>query len=121
VRDEITPGDDLHNWVNKVCPAPLFDSTANPDVIAAYAQIMAWANAEPQFTTAARATFASVADGWLVAYARAKGRVVVTHEEYAPLAKNSIKVPNACKAFGVPHVDTFAMLKDLKAAFDWTA
>lgn len=119
VKDEIIPGDDLHKWVGSTCPAALFDSTATAAIVAQYTEVMKWANSNPQFTDGARADFATVADGWLVAYAKVNGRIVVTHEEYRADAKARVMLPNACKAFGVAYLDTFAMLKDLKATFDW--
>ena len=59
---------------------------------------------------------------WLVAYAKSNGQhVVVTHEELSPDAKRRVPLPNVCKQFSVDYTDPFAMLKDLKARFTWTA
>lgn len=121
VRDEIDPGDALHNWVQTQCPSQLFAATDEGPVLAAYAQIMAWANANPQFTQAAKANFAGSADAWLVAYALAKGVTVVTREEHAAGARARILIPNVCIQFNVPYTDPFVMLRDLAAAFDWEA
>jgi hypothetical protein len=76
---------------------------------------MAWAHANDQFTMAAKANFsrADNADAWVVAYARAKGCVVVTHEQFDPNVRRDIPIPNVCQAFGVQNVDTFQMLRDL--------
>jgi len=121
VRAEILPGDALHEWVANTCPSGLFDSTSTVQIAAEFAKIMAWANANTQFTPTARAVFAAAADGWLVAYAKVKNCVVVTHEEFAPQAKARIMLPNVCRQMGVGYLDTFAMLKDLKATFNWSA
>src|SRR6266508_4985724 len=67
VRDEIREGDALADWIGEA-PEGLFVSTAAPEVLAKYGDVMAWANAA-NFTDAAKAEFASGADGWLVAYA----------------------------------------------------
>ena len=74
---------------------------------------MIWSQGQAQFTTAAKAEFARVADGWLVAYALAKVCIVVTHEQFNLEAKARIMIPNACQAFGVKYVDTFQMMREL--------
>lgn len=122
VRDEILAGDALETWVKDSAPARLFASTADVAVTANFADIARWVQAEPQFKVEAKTEFARVADGWLVAYAKAHvGHVVVTHEELSPDAKRRVPLPNVCKQFSVDYIDPFAMLKDLKARFIWSA
>jgi hypothetical protein len=70
-----------------------------------------------QFTQAARAEFATVADGWVVAYAKAHGLKVVTHEVYAPNIKKRVKIPNVCVEFSVDYCNTFEMLQELGVKF----
>ena len=72
---------------------------------------------EPQFTEAARTEFASVADGWLVAYAFVNGLIVVTHEEFAPDVKRKVPIPNLCVEFDVEFANTFEMLRTLGERF----
>ncbi len=74
---------------------------------------MSWVRDQTQFSNAAKANFASGADGWLVAYAVARRRIVVTHELPAPDARRKVPIPNVCEAFDVPFVDTFEMLREL--------
>jgi hypothetical protein len=113
VKQELLRGnDDLSKWADNEF-AGYFDSTAEADAIQAYRQVMEWAQKEPQYTEAARAEFARVADGWLVAYAMARNKVLVTHEQFQRDAKKRILIPNACRAFGVPTVDTYDMLRSL--------
>jgi hypothetical protein len=121
VRDEISPGDELETWAKTTAPGGFFASTADAAVVQHFMAIMQWVQSQAQFKVEARAEFAQVADGWLVAYARAYGGIVVTHEEYAPDARKRVKIPNVCKQFEVAYTDTFAMLRDLQARFDWTA
>ena len=91
-----------------------FDSTDEVDVIELYSEIVNWVQSQNQFTGAAKAEFARGADGWLVAYARVKGSIVVTQEVLAPPeAKIKVKIPNVCQAFNLPYVDTFEMLRRL--------
>lgn len=73
-----------------------------------------------QFFDLARTSFAASADGWLIAFAKAKDFVLVTQEEHAPLARNRIPIPNVCEQFGVDYCDTIHMLRDLNVQFDWT-
>jgi hypothetical protein len=113
VKDEIERGkDDLVKWANATF-SPWFASTAQDDVLAAYREIIGWAQAQSQYFDYAKEEFAQGADGWLVAYAKSKGCVVVTNETFEPAIKRKIKIPNVCRAFGVPYIDTFQMLRAL--------
>ncbi|MEI6315652.1 MAG: DUF4411 family protein [Syntrophus sp. (in: bacteria)] len=110
VNDELKTwvGRNYHQW---------FESTRQQDVIDAYAIVMVWAQGQNQYTDGAQAEFARSADGWLIAFALAKGCIVVTHEQYDPVGKREIKIPNACKGVGVPYMDTFGMLRELGVRF----
>ena len=115
VKREIDKGnDDLKNWANYDFHS-WFASTNDLEVIEAYARVMQWANEQTQFIDAAKSEFAGTdnADAWLVAYALAKGCVLITHEQPARDAKARIPLPNVCQAFGIPYVDTFQMLRTL--------
>ncbi len=83
VRDELEQGkDELAEWADQTF-RPLFASTNESDVLQIYGRIMQWAQAQPQYSAAAKAEFADVnnADPWLVAYALAKQYIVVTQEQ----------------------------------------
>jgi len=117
VRHEVESGnDELASWMethfSHACA-----STDEPAVTQSFAEIMTWVRSQRQFSEAAKAAFADDPDGWLVAYARAKGCVVVTHEVYNPEARKVVPIPNVCKQFNVRYVDTFAMLRDLGVRF----
>ena len=108
--------DELSIWIkNHLNKA--FVSTDDEEVICVFGAMQNWANNQPQFMDAAKADFANAADGWLVAYAKAKNCVVVTKEVLAPEAKRKIKIPNVCQAFDVPFIDTFEMLRRLGVRF----
>ncbi len=120
VRDELEDGkDDLAAWVKAHVPAACFVDTKVPDVIKEYALVNGWVHAQPQFKPAAKADFASDTDAWLIAYAKATGSTLVTHEELNEFIKVRVPIPNVCKALGVNYIDTFDMLKELKTRFDW--
>jgi TolB-like protein len=65
----------------------------------------------------AKAEFASVADGWLIAFAKIYGLVIVTHETSEPTRKNKVKIPDVCLEFKVEYIDTFVMLRELNIKF----
>ncbi len=64
-----------------------------------------------------RHSFLSVGDYFLVSQAHSLGYTVVTHEEPAPLAQRSIKIPDACKALGVEWMSPWRMLRVEGARF----
>ena len=109
--------DDLNSWARMKATGRFFKGTADKKVSDAFGDMVNWVQNEHQFTSEAKAVFSSVADGWIVAYAKANGLVVVTHEQYAPDVKNRVPIPNVCLEFEVKHCNTFEMLRDLKEQF----
>jgi predicted nucleic acid-binding protein len=118
VRNEIREGDALDEWVDK-SPDKLFVSTAERDVAQAFREMMLWVQSNGNFLQPAKDEFARVADGWLIAYAKVHGLVVVTHEVCDPNIRKKVPIPNVCRQFGVPHEDTFSMLRALDVRFGW--
>lgn len=91
--------------------------TADRRVVDVFSEMVHWAQDEEQFTDAAKAAFLSGVDGWLVAFAHANNRTVVTHEEYAPQIRKNVKIPNVCVEFSVPYCNTFDLLRAVKEQF----
>lgn len=119
VKNELERGnDDLAQWAKNDF-SDGFISTAEDDVQDSYREIMAWVQSQNQFSDAAKAEFARGADGWLIAYAKAKGCIVVTLEALDPNTKRKVPIPNVCQAFGVQFVRTFDMLRGL--GVQWTS
>lgn len=117
VKRELDRGrDELAAWADREF-SHWFCSTDETDIVECFRDIMAWIYGQRQFSDAAKADFANGADGWLVAYSKVRGCVVVTHEMPAPDARRKIPVPNVCEAFGVPYLDTFEMLRALGIRF----
>ncbi|HSF29462.1 MAG TPA: DUF4411 family protein [Candidatus Tectomicrobia bacterium] len=113
VKQELERGkDDLAHWVDGSFDG-WFASTTQDDVLDVYRQIVAWVQRQRQYLDAAKVGFINGADGWLIAYAKAKGCGVVTHEQPAPDAKRKIPIPSVCRAFNVTFIDSFAMLRAL--------
>lgn len=113
VKMDIDRGnDELKQWANSSFHQ-WFSSTNQDGVVRAYGSIMQWAQNQEQFTNAAKAEFANSSDGWLVACAKANNHTVVTNETYDARIRRRIKIPNVCRAFGVPYIDPFQMLRAL--------
>lgn len=70
-------------------------------------------NTDDDLARWAKQEFASVADGWLVAYAKAHECTVVTHEQSHKDSKRRIYIPDVCQAFSVKYTDPYAMLRSL--------
>ena len=113
--------DELTDWASTVMPGGCFASTDEDDVAARFAELSVWVNGQHRFTEGAKAKFLDGADSWLVAYAAAKGTVVVTHEQPAPEARKIVKIPDACLALNVGYVDSFDMLRALATEFRWAS
>lgn len=118
VRGEILRPKALVEWVSHA-PDQLFVSSAEPPVIAAFAEMVNWVQENERFRAEAKAEFARVADGWLVAYASVHDAVVVTQEVFNADVRKRVPLPNVCRVFGVAYRDTFGMLRELEARFDW--
>ena len=120
VKGELLTGrktEDLVVWVKDEVPESFFEGVDDEAIAVKYSQIMLWAQRHQQFTDAAKAKFATGADGWLVAFAFVRRAIVVTNEQPAPDSKHEIKLPDVCKQFGVEYRDTFQMLRDLAVRF----
>ncbi|MHB0886420.1 MAG: DUF4411 family protein [Bacillota bacterium] len=112
VKDEITRlGNELTEWAKK--DFRWFAPTDQTNTLKAYRDSCCWAQGHAQFSDGAKSQFAGVADGWLVAYAKANDCILVTHEQFAKDVKARIPIPNACRELGLEIRDTFAMLRAL--------
>ena len=124
VRSELFTGhktEDLVVWVKEQAPAERFVGADDKAVTKAYGQVMLWVQRNPQYFDYAKVKYATVADGWLVAYAMVHDVYIVTNEQHAPDSKREIKLPDVCEQFDVPYMDTFMMLADLGVRYDLRA
>ena len=113
VRVELQRGqDELVEWVGGEFGLA-FASTDEEVVVQSYGEVMNWVDGQDQFLDSAKADFARGADGWLVAFASARERVVVTQEVLKPDTRRKVPIPNVCEAFGVRYVNTFQMMREL--------
>jgi hypothetical protein len=120
VGDELLDGEDkLSDWVKSDLPKAFFETTADLEVVGWYRKLAEWVNAEPQFLDQAREEFATAADGWIVAFAKAREAIVVTLEVFDPNIRKRVPIPNLCRAFDVEPITPFEMLRRLKVEFSW--
>ena len=118
VRDELQEGEAMDRWKSQA-PKPLFLPTDTADIVAAYGEVIQWAQQQTRFTDAAKTLFAQGVDAWLIACARAENLTMITHEQSAPKSKSSVKIPDVCKAFGITCRNTFDMLRALRISYRW--
>jgi hypothetical protein len=100
-------------------PETCFVSTDDSNVIRWFGEMVAWVQTQSQFLPEAKAEFAAGVDGWLIAYAKTNGLVLVTHEVLKPDIRRKVPIPNVCAEFDVACVDTFDMLRDFETQFTW--
>jgi hypothetical protein len=115
----VNGGNALAQWISGQMPASFFASTNDGAVITTYGQMNRWVQSQSQFLATAKSEFATVADAWLIAYAKVKNLIVVTQEVFDPLIRKKVPIPNICRNFDVECVDTFLMLKELGVVFSW--
>lgn len=59
--------------------------------------------------------FLAGADPWVIALAKSTDAIVVTQEKLVGIESKKVKTPNICRAFEVSYLDTYQMLRELKA------
>ncbi|MEI6715840.1 MAG: DUF4411 family protein [Verrucomicrobiota bacterium] len=120
VKEELTRNDDtLCSWSTDKFGDDAFISPSQ-NVVGAFSELADWVNTQNQFQDRAKAEFSEVADGWVIAHAKATGSIVVTHEGYSPEKRNKVPMPNVCQAFNIEWISSFEMLRRLGVTFNWT-
>ena len=116
VRSEINRGnenDELVNWTSQLPESFFVDIDGS--IMMSYAQTINWANQNDQYFPAAKAEFASaeIADAFLIATAKAKDMVLVTHEVSGQNSHKKIKIPDVADAMNVRYCTLVDLLRDL--------
>lgn len=121
VHEELKHGrDDLWDWAEQQFGANAFVDTSTAAITSEYRQMLVWVMAQSQFQNTAKTEFQDVADGWLAAYAKQTGCVVVTLEQFDPNVRKRIPLPNVCHAFDVECISPFEMLRRLGVQLNWS-
>jgi hypothetical protein len=108
----------LATWFQRELEVSM-QKTKDSATVKSCTEIVQWVAAQPQYLDAARNEFQSIADGWLVAFAKAHGWVVVTLEEHNPVKRNKVPIPTLCLALGFECIDPFELLRRLRVRLDW--
>ena len=106
--------DELSQWARELGSG--FFLPLDPPAIQAMTTVSSWVQAAPHREDAKR-VFLSGADPFLIAYAKAHGHTVVSHEVYIEGERKRVKIPAVCNALEVPYSRTFQMLRQAGARF----
>lgn len=116
VGRELKDGDDeLATWVAARQHHFIDDSDAVTQ--ANFAQIVQSVAAVNHYNPANRDQFLAKADPWLIAKAMSIGAIVVTQEGLVNPSSTKVKVPNICREFNVSCINTYDLLREVKARF----
>ncbi|MBF0152521.1 MAG: DUF4411 family protein [Magnetococcales bacterium] len=102
--------DDLARWVKERKKHDIFLDVADKNTQKAYSEI-AIAVQSGIYSDSAKINFFKNADPWLIAKAMSTSATVVTHEVLNLETKRKVPIPNLCKEFGVPYINTFDLLR----------
>ena len=122
IRQELQAGredDDLALWVRNSMPPGFFLGTQDPDIVAAYRDIMLWVQQHARYFDSAKAKFATEADGWLAAFAMVRDAKVVTNEQSRPESRSRVLLPDVCDQFSVEYLNAFEMLIALGVSYEY--
>lgn len=113
MKEEITAGSgDLVHWATAL--PSTFWLTDTEDVLSAMTDLAVWStDPSKQYRQEAVDDFLASADLKLIAHALVTSSTLVTREQPAPDSKKSIKIPDACRAFGVAWTDPFSAYRAL--------
>lgn len=119
VKDELLEGkDDLADWIKDRKDAGWFLTVDDEATQKAMGKVSAYVTSA-DFHPPGKAKFMGKADPWLIAKARVIGATLVTYETFAPEAKRKVPIPNVCREFDVPFVNTFDVLNRTAARFGY--
>lgn len=119
VYNELVKGDDeLSLWIKERKDTGWFLNEDDEVSQENYQNVAQWAvDPANNYTERAYEEFLSVADSWLVAKAMTANVTIVTHERFQAGSKRRILIPNACKAFNVPYMNTIQLFRKIGATF----
>ncbi len=115
IYDELAEGnDELAAWANKQRDKGCFVKP-NESVQNNFQQIADYI--VRRYPSPNARSFLGRADPWVIAHAKTENAIVVTHEVLVPDDSTKVKIPNVCKHFQIEYLDTYQMLRGLKARF----
>lgn len=115
VGDELKNGkDELAMWARR--RGGRFFLPFDMEAAEAMTTVASWVQ-ERDFTDAAKAKFFRSADQYLIAYAKAHGHTLVSHEVLNRQQKNNVKIPVVCEALKIRCIRTYDWLRSRNAQF----
>ena len=106
--------DDLSEWAKK--RGTEFFLKPDELVLKALTEISDWINKQDYETGAKNIFLQQSADYYIIAQAKAKKHIVITHEKVSD-SKKKIKIPNVCIGLDIKCMNTYQMLRKEKARF----
>lgn len=117
ICDELLSGnDELTAWIKNRRNADWFLPVDDDETQQNFTRIAAWLADQP-FRDIAKSDFLNGGDPWLIAKAKSIGATVVTQETFDARNRKKVKIPNVCRAFQVPHINTFDLIQKTGAVF----
>lgn len=114
VGDELQArSDELGRWAEQ--QGAKFFLPPDAGMLTALAEVAEWVRSQA-YRAAAIAEFLEGADYYLVAHARARGDIIVTHEVPSDGVKR-VKIPNVAIGLRLRHMNPFEMLRRERARF----
>lgn len=115
VQKEILVGEDkLSEWLKDNEVNITFLRSDDEKVIESYSEIIESIVMNPRYTLKAKREYASIADSWLIAHAKAYGYTIVTEEGFDAHSKRRIMIPNVCHDFDIKYINTVSFLRALE-------
>jgi hypothetical protein len=112
--------DELNEWIGTHLPEDFFKSTEEEEILNNYGLMAPWAELKSDhYQRGAIDEFLEFdnADAWLIAYCKATGDTLVTHEVSNPQQKRRIPIPQPCDAFDVNYCNMIEMFRSLGVRF----
>lgn len=118
VYNEIKDGQDaLADWMKGLGSSEWMIECDDEETQQCYTDIANQVMGNSHYTPLAKEGFLGVADSWLVAKAKALGMVIVTEERSNPQKRNQIYIPDICKAYKIPCINTIDLIRTLGGRF----
>ena len=105
--------DDLSKWAKE--QGTKFFLKPDETVLKDLAEISHWIN-EQDYEEGGKNIFLQGADYYLIAQAKAKKYIIVTHETFSD-SKRKIKIPNVCIGLQIKYMTAYDMLRKERARF----
>ena len=117
VQKELVNGnDELADWAKE--RNKLFLAVSDEETQSQFGNVATHVMTLDQMRPGTHEEFLDCADPWLVAKAKTLPySIVVTQETFDPNIRKKIKLPNICRDCDVPFINTFELLRKLKAEF----